>query len=204
MGNRDDVPEGLNDVVAIDAGDFYTVALTQAGLVYAWGYNDRGQCDVPEGLNNVVGIAADRSHALALQADGTVVAWGNNNYGECNVPARLNLTGGLADFAVSRGTLSKKFAPNTLEYTLYVKKKVPNIDFTATLENSEHMLLLNGYPQMSGMTKQIDLNEKTNDFQIVVSEGALLRTYQVTVEKTGFFKLFIIRIKSFLLSLFSF
>lgn len=80
-------------------------ALTQDGLVYAWGFNGQGQVGdgttqnrlTPvkvSGLTNVVSIAAGSrgayylyapplgGHALALRADGTVWSWGSNNNGQ--------------------------------------------------------------------------------------------------------------------------
>ena len=45
------VPDGLDDVVAIDSGNSHTLALRANGKVVAWGYNERqgapGQTDVP-------------------------------------------------------------------------------------------------------------------------------------------------------------
>jgi hypothetical protein len=69
-------PSGLTDLVALDAGSSFTVALRANGQVACWGNNSRGQCDVPAALDGVVAISAGTSHALALKADGTVVGWG--------------------------------------------------------------------------------------------------------------------------------
>ena len=47
--NQCDVPSGLEDVVAILAGN-HSLALKEDGTVVAWGRNDHNQCDVPSGL----------------------------------------------------------------------------------------------------------------------------------------------------------
>ena len=76
--NQCDVPSGLKDVVAIEAGGSHSLALKEDGTVVAWGWNEYHQCDVPSGLKDVVAIEAGDSHSLALKEDGTVVAWGWN------------------------------------------------------------------------------------------------------------------------------
>ncbi|MDD2321790.1 MAG: hypothetical protein PHO83_17235 [Geobacteraceae bacterium] len=80
-----DVPEGLTDVVAIDA-EYHTLALKSDGTVVAWGDYSNGKSNVPAGLTDVVAVAAGSNHSLALKSDGTVVSWGDSSN---NVPAGL-------------------------------------------------------------------------------------------------------------------
>ncbi|MCL2786445.1 MAG: hypothetical protein FWD81_04410, partial [Methanomassiliicoccaceae archaeon] len=88
----------LTGVTAISAGDFYSLALTDDGRVWAWGYNNSSQLgdgtntdrnrpacveiapDTP--LTGVTAISAGNAHSLALKNDGTVWAWGYNYYGQ--------------------------------------------------------------------------------------------------------------------------
>jgi alpha-tubulin suppressor-like RCC1 family protein len=102
---------GLTDIVAIAAGDYFSVALKSDGTVWAWGYNYYGELGLgtkdvngnvvgPEtcqsedcsttprqvtGLTKkIVAIATgeDSDHVLALAEDSTVFAWGYNYYGQ--------------------------------------------------------------------------------------------------------------------------
>lgn len=81
-------PAGLNDVVAIAAGNQHNLALRANGIVVAWGRNSQGQTIVPAGLSNVVAISA-RNHDVALRSDGSIVVWGHPDPIVTNVPPGL-------------------------------------------------------------------------------------------------------------------
>src|SRR5690606_27282758 len=72
------VPEGLNNIVAIAAGEWHNLALRADGTVVAWGYN----AGVPWDLGKVEAIAAGGYHNFALKADGTLRVWGDNTSGQ--------------------------------------------------------------------------------------------------------------------------
>lgn len=89
----------LADIVAIAAGDYYSLALKNDGTVWAWGRNNLGQLGdntttdratpvqvLGSGgtgtLTNIIAIVARAGYSLALSADGTVWAWGYNAYGQ--------------------------------------------------------------------------------------------------------------------------
>ncbi|MEX2236107.1 MAG: hypothetical protein WEB00_01035, partial [Dehalococcoidia bacterium] len=97
--NVPDQVDGLGNVVAVDAGDFHSLALLADGTLRAWGSDVFGQ--LGDGGTNtnqptavavsgfalpadpdVVAIAAGNSHSLALLADGTLRAWGLDNFGQ--------------------------------------------------------------------------------------------------------------------------
>ena len=74
------LPANLNNVVAIAAGGFHSLALRADGTVVGWGDNTVNQSTVPSGLSNVVAIAAGENHSCALKKDGTVVQWGDDYF----------------------------------------------------------------------------------------------------------------------------
>ena len=96
---QSDVPVRATNAIAIAAGAWHSLALSNDGQVLAWGDNWDGQCDVPAALEGALAIAAGGYHSLAIRADGSVAAWGGDSLGETNVPA------GLADvIAIAAGT----------------------------------------------------------------------------------------------------
>lgn len=84
------VPAGLDNVVAISAGEAHNLVLKGDGTVVAFGSDTLGQTNVPTGLQNVISVAAGGFHSLALKRDGTVVAWGTNGAGQISVPNGLD------------------------------------------------------------------------------------------------------------------
>lgn len=77
-------------VVSVETGQDFTLALTRAGRVIAWGVNDAGQSSVPsEAQSGVVKIVAGARHAYALRSDGRLVAWGSNECGQTSLPQEV-------------------------------------------------------------------------------------------------------------------
>lgn len=90
----------LDDVLALSAGEFHSLALRSDGTVLAWGNNSDGQLGnnnfpvnspVPTEvlgvggvglLRDIVAIAAGQRHSAALGADGRVYTWGQNDEGQ--------------------------------------------------------------------------------------------------------------------------
>src|SRR5262249_38541034 len=82
----------LTEVVAIAAGNGYSLALAPDRTAWAWGSNSTGALGdgttsdryTPvqvKSLGGVGAVAAGWGHSLALKTDGTVWAWGDNTYG---------------------------------------------------------------------------------------------------------------------------
>jgi alpha-tubulin suppressor-like RCC1 family protein len=105
------LPAGTT-VTAVEAGDSHSLALTSAGEVLAWGWNDFGQLgngtntsvNVPTPVSlppgtTAIAIAAGDAHSLAVTSTGQVFAWGNNWAGQLgdgtnndsNVPVSVSL-----------------------------------------------------------------------------------------------------------------
>jgi alpha-tubulin suppressor-like RCC1 family protein len=94
---------GLADIIAIESGEDYTLALRSDGTVWSWGGNDFGQLGYVQDLDlsprqvgspgnlltGIIAIAAAAGHSAALRSDGTVWSWGWNGNGEMG-----NNTGG--------------------------------------------------------------------------------------------------------------
>lgn len=90
----------IDRVIAVAAGDGYTLALKADGTVWGWGLSNHGQVGDPtticfypsfpcrpdpapvHGIGGATTLAAGEGHNLALLADGTVLAWGDNRYGQ--------------------------------------------------------------------------------------------------------------------------
>ena len=82
-------------IVAVSAGNGYSLALASDGSVFAWGRNDRGQLglhhteqvDMPTKLSliNVNAISAGEDHSLFAMFDGYVYATGSNAYGKLGI-----------------------------------------------------------------------------------------------------------------------
>lgn len=71
---------GLSDVIAIAAGESFSLALEANGSVWTWG-STPAQVAFPAGLK-VTAIAAGGGQGLALMEDGSVWAWGANSSGQ--------------------------------------------------------------------------------------------------------------------------
>ena len=82
-------------VARLDAGMFYSVAVTTQGDVFAWGWNGLGQLGAEgmaasakplrmSALANVTQISAGQAHVLAVNDIG-VHAWGDNRASSCGV-----------------------------------------------------------------------------------------------------------------------
>jgi len=54
------------EIIAVEAGGYDSLAVTQSGEVVAWGRNLAGSTNVPVGLRDVVAVAAGEHHSLAL------------------------------------------------------------------------------------------------------------------------------------------
>lgn len=95
VGNTDPgPPPGGGAPVQVSAGAFFSMALTDGGHAFAWGWNLHGGLGIgtgedratpavvaaPDGVR-FTQVAAGGLHAVALADDGRVFAWGRNTFG---------------------------------------------------------------------------------------------------------------------------
>ncbi len=91
---RKDENHVFEDVVAIEAGDRYTLIQTADGSVYTTGLNENGRLGLDlstinvitpvknTNISNVILISAGEDHAVVAKQDGTVYSWGKGTIGE--------------------------------------------------------------------------------------------------------------------------
>lgn len=85
----------VNKFNSVSAGYTHSVAIDENGTVWAWGFNQRGECGynnsiyhpyvyVPSKINitNVTQLSLGMCFTIALKSDGTVWALGKNDYGQ--------------------------------------------------------------------------------------------------------------------------
>jgi len=97
----------VTGVTRISAGGTHSLAVTNSGLVVAWGDGGSGRLGDGESINrltpvrvrgvggsgyleNIASVSAGGSHSLALSADGTVYAWGDGRWGRLGDGGSVN------------------------------------------------------------------------------------------------------------------
>ncbi|SEC00627.1 hypothetical protein [Paenibacillus sp. GP183] len=90
----------INKVVEISAGASHVLAITESGMLIAWGSNGHGELGDGTNINKTlpvqIGTATDwykisagSNYSMAIKKDGTLWAWGNNTYGHLVQAIRL-------------------------------------------------------------------------------------------------------------------
>lgn len=86
----------LSNIVAIDAGEYHSMALKSDGTVWTWGNNANGRLGIGTQTNSsiavqvifsgtAIAISAGSKHSAIVKNDNTVMAWGYNSYGQLGI-----------------------------------------------------------------------------------------------------------------------
>lgn len=67
------MPDGLTNVIQVEASSDHSLALRSDGSVIVWGWNPHGQLDVPRDLGTVSEVAAGEFYSVALCVDDRMV-----------------------------------------------------------------------------------------------------------------------------------
>lgn len=111
--NTPQLISGIEDVIQVDAGRYFSAALKSDGTVWTWGRNDSGNlghgnydaATVPTQvmeLTDIVSIECGSWSLFAIDSDGTVYCFGDNNFSALglgsdfpttyNTPQTMNIT----------------------------------------------------------------------------------------------------------------
>ncbi|XP_046991008.1 RCC1 and BTB domain-containing protein 1-like isoform X1 [Schistocerca americana] len=147
LSSNQSAPRKVNSViggkkcVSIACGQTSSMAVTENGEVYAWGYNGVGQLGIGNTSNQqtpvrvkgilcsvvITKVECGYSHTLALSDMGQLFAWGSNGYGQlgtgtksnCNSPVQIAQDiGRIVDIAASH--YSQISAAMTQNSTVYM------------------------------------------------------------------------------------
>lgn len=96
--------DGLQDIIAIDAGYSHACAVQDTGRVYCWGKNENGEVgdntifgstlpiSVPD-VANAVALTSGSDHTCALLDNGKVKCWGKNDLGQLGIGGDIPSSG---------------------------------------------------------------------------------------------------------------
>lgn len=124
-------------VIQVTCGSDFTLAISQRGDVYSWGYGERGQlghgqeddesvqwsprriealCKRADLYGRVTQVVCGDSHVLALTENASVIAWGESGMGQCGVRLgqESSVTAGAADGFGSDDTCSASTDPDSV------------------------------------------------------------------------------------------
>ncbi|MGG3284459.1 S-layer homology domain-containing protein [Paenibacillus solani] len=134
----------LTNIIAVEASQQYSLALSADGIVYGWGLNASNELGRPyegtyyyptaipiTGLPPIEQISAGVTHAAALAKDGTVWAWGDNQSGAVG-----NGTSGSMEY-VERPIQVKK---NASEFLTGIKQIHAGNRFTMAVTKNGELL----------------------------------------------------------------
>ncbi len=97
----------------------------------------------------------------------------------------LSPSADLAKLVPGTGTLSPVFNKDVLSYAIAVSGVTSNIKFTPTASSAAANITVNGVAVASGSAATVALAIGANSIPVVVTAGAITKTYTVTVTRDG-------------------
>jgi len=142
---------------------------------------------LPAGLsfNTGTGVISGTPIAASPATNYTVTAFNSSGSGQAavNIKVLTNNTS-LSNLLLSSGTLTPAFATGTKNYTETVGNTVASITITPTTADGSATIKINGTTVASGSASTaIPLSFGDNNFTIVVTDGAVIDTYTLTVTR---------------------
>ena len=202
-----DVQDLTAGVWAIDASNFHTCALTEAGGAKCWGSNNNGTLgngtttssampvDVTGLENGIAAVDAGGEHACALTEANSMKCWGNHHFGALGIGGSNYALPGdvlvpvLSEHDASLSVLSLApvlpgfaFSSETTQYQVPVDNAVQSLSFTPVTSNPAATIMLNGQPIGSGETSAaLPLAVGTNTFilRVTAADGITQRDYHI-------------------------
>ncbi len=113
---------------------------------------------------------------------------GNDTTYTVNVTRLLSSDNNLSNLTVTPGPLNPAFAPDTENYTVNVGVVVNSVSVTATLQDPNASMTINGQGTSSGQTRPIPLSppgSSTSVGIIVTAPNGNAKTYSITVNRAA-------------------
>lgn len=193
---------GLSNVTAISTneGRDHLVARKSDGTVWSLGLNSSGelgngssvsQSAIPEEastLSNTVGVSGGGDFTLALLSDNTIRAWGNNTDGQVgtaysSVPIVVPMPFDAHLQSLDIDIPGLTFNPDTTSYTLTTLPETGWVNITATADDPNATVTLDGDPFQNGQGLQQMLNVGPNQctLNVTSSDQSTTMTYTLNI-----------------------
>lgn len=148
-----------------------------------------------EAFNNTDALLTDLNANLEELKDETLYMWeaGSDEYPtfasekwDDGTPA-VSSDATLSALTISAGTLSPAFASGTTSYTANAANSVSSVDITATVNQADASLTINGSPAVSSTATAVDLNVGENIITILVTaqDESTTDTYTITITRAA-------------------
>ncbi|MBB6670212.1 cadherin-like beta sandwich domain-containing protein [Cohnella nanjingensis] len=118
--------------------------------------------------------------------DFVIVSGGNPQNSQSPIEPQTN-NANLKNLVIDNGTLAPAFAPDVLSYSVQVPFPTTTIHLTATLNDEQATMTVNGAVYNNGSPASINLNGDSTPITIIVTsqDGSATKQYSVTVNRVA-------------------